>query len=69
MLVSNFTIGPGREPGDRTTDYCLQITNLEPDDVEFLFECFATPSTMTNSRSPSTRWRKYSVCGERRSRC
>jgi hypothetical protein len=55
VLVSNFTIGPGREPGDRATDYCLQITNLEPDDVEFLFECFATPSTTDLPSDPEAR--------------
>jgi hypothetical protein len=53
VLVSNFTIGQGSEMGARRSVYCLQITNLEAVDVEFLFECFVTPAA-TAGGDPET---------------
>ena len=50
MLISNFTIGRGPELGTRDTAYCLQVTNLEAIDIEFLFECFVTPSSTSGLR-------------------
>jgi hypothetical protein len=43
VLVSNFTVGKTPNlAANREVAYCLQVTNLEELNIEFLFECYVS---------------------------